>query len=527
MSFLTLPGASFSRSSKGTARATDGSLLTYGANLPRIVPGTGLTSEGGAANLINSSNRLDDTRFWVHTNIVVTPPAADGLMRITETATAGLHRAFNGTSLASDVTRVSAAIDFRPDERSKFKLDLTDNAVGSVTVYYDAATGELTTVVGSSWSGPVSFVEHFGNGLVRVHLSAVRSAGTSATGTAALLNDAGNESYAGDPAKGAWFGRFQINAGPPTSYIETAPEATNLIVDSDMVLGADAGYVIAGTVIQSVVAGAGPQNQTLVRRMQVSAEATVRLEPSYTGGTPGSLYGGSIYIRTRDAASRVVTVEINDAASRTFSAAGTWARFDAVGSHASQPYRWIDLTLAPGDYEIAGQQIEIGPIVTPLIHTAGSAGTRPGLDPVRTADVATAGIEIGRSGTLVAEIIVPPRTGGVRAIVGDPGGIGVPLYINADHGTLSSWNGAVTLVNGEAMASGERYRIALTWEAGRRAICRTASAVVTDGNLVVAQSSIGIGCWGTGSQLNSSIGLVAALPFAVSNTQLQALTEIP
>lgn len=496
--FPELDGDTFTRSSGGTARTEAGELVIFAPGVPRIT-NIGLLSEGGAVNALPQGERPDDTRHWNHTGATFVGRVwqGDGYLFSGGPAAPGMATAMLVVGSAG-ATSLNVGIVAQPSNER-----------------HDVIVNPATGAVISADAGATPFIVPVAGGNI-VHISAVLPSGT----TAAALILAG--------ANGPLFPlQAQINAGGPTSYIPTAPAATNLIEDSDMVLNADAGFVLTGSAIQTVVAGAGPQNQTMVRRIEALEAVSIRLESSYVLGAPGSLYGGSLYIRTRDAASRVVTIEINDAVSDTSNATGGWSRLGVVGSNAIQPYRWIDLTLAPGDYEIAGQQIELGPIITPLIHTAGSAVTRPALDPVRTADVATAGIGIGASGTLVVEIIAPALTGGVRAVIGDPGGTAVPLYVNADAGYLCSWNGSLTLINYEPLTPGEKYRVAITWDAARRAICRTASAVAADGGAILQQASTRIGCWGTGSQLESSIAIVASLPFAVDNTTLQALTVIP
>lgn len=178
------------------------------------------------------------------------------------------------------------------------------------------------------------------------------------------------------PPNGPDLRRFTLKFETMKYFISTEPTKTNFVPNSALV-GSEYPIIPAGNGASTItdIDGTAPDGSLKVRRVNiVGSSKEIRIGDS-TSGTVNTQYTGSVYIRTRDGSTKSATGDVNDVGGFALSITPEWKRFSTTSTNPTEPYRFLDVLLPVGDYEVWGAQIETGGL-TSLIPTTNAAATR-------------------------------------------------------------------------------------------------------------------------------------------------------
>lgn len=147
----------------------------------------------------------------------------------------------------------------------------------------------------------------------------------------------------------------------PLGYLVEAA-ATNYVLHSDFKTGTSGYSFPAGGITDNGVdAGATAVNHVAgARKITVTVDGAVFRLGDTSSGTPGTTYGGGLWIMTADASTKTVTTDVNDDVTRSYSVTGTWKRISTTGTDAASTKRHFDVALPTGTYYVWGGQLQDG-----------------------------------------------------------------------------------------------------------------------------------------------------------------------
>lgn len=518
---------SFTRAAPDAYGLIDGEWTAFGTDEPVIIPGKGMQVYRSFENLLAQSDRLDDTRYWEHgAGATLIDGKWNGIAHLTH---------YNAVTAAG---RVTWAIDFQPDTATIGRFDFYFTPSGgtftrlgaAVVTFADGSTN--VTLDGSAPGGldPIAFAEPIEGGY-RLHLTVTLASG-------------GHASLAVVGADGSLTPRrAQINAGGPRPYQPTAPAATNYLTYSEDDAGAPGAFGDhAPTLDATAIEGGFPCMEAVY--------------PSGTG-TGASVFRGTLVALAAGTYSWGFDIKFSrslgvgetlyvllggdaDIAHLALTAAEVlnpteFTRFEgptgvlASGPASSQIYFYGNNIASPLTVWVKGRQIEGGPISTSPIPTNGSQQTRAALNPVRAADKPTIeGLMMGTSGTLVVDLIAPLTLAETQILFGSTDRPDAYLYLQ--DGVVRSYNHAESsILNTDVvLTAGQRARIGVTWEGGRRVVAANGTVIGSDAGGFSANPDLDIGSYNGGVfQPNTTIWLVTRETEAVSNERLAQMTELP
>ena len=95
-----------------------------------------------------------------------------------------------------------------------------------------------------------------------------------------------------------------------------------------------------------------------VREVTITSVGHIRFG-DLTSGTATTNYAGSVYIKSGDGTSHSAFVDVNDVSGNAKVFKNDWVRLSAIGSHATAPYRFVDVNfLELGVFLLYGIQLE-------------------------------------------------------------------------------------------------------------------------------------------------------------------------
>lgn len=149
---------------------------------------------------------------------------------------------------------------------------------------------------------------------------------------------------------------------------------TNLVTHSDLKTGVSYSFLTGNVTDDGIDAGAvGPNGESGVRKWTVTGTTNTNRWGDLVSGTATVTYGGSIYIRRADGGSGNVTIDVNDMGAKTVTVTPQWQRLDTTGAHATQPYRFVDLSsMAVGAYHLMHVQLEQATDLGDYVQSSGS-----------------------------------------------------------------------------------------------------------------------------------------------------------
>lgn len=135
-------GWTYTRS--GTRFAGDSALTSFGANVPRIVPGSGIRVTSGATNLVLSSGNLGNTTDWAAgiSGTGVTPTVTANFASAPDgtTTAARLQLSLAGGTSTADISRVNQSVAISTATAYVFSVWLRSNDGNTYTCHLDATT---------------------------------------------------------------------------------------------------------------------------------------------------------------------------------------------------------------------------------------------------------------------------------------------------------------------------------------------------------------------------------------------------
>jgi len=248
---------SFTRATNGTYYDYAGILRTAGSGVARFDHrlengawvNKGLLIEEQRTNSIGYSEQFNDA-YWTKINVSVTADnttAPNGLTtadRILETVTSGVHliqRQITGiTSTSSSPITLSFFIKGGLGRTRGFmQLEAEASPFATFRGIFNLST---ETISGSAFNGGVhlsSRIENVGNGWYRISISGYNSiTNGNIYPKFVIMNDSGQDNYAGDTSKGFYFWGAQLETGRfPSSYIATTTVGVTRNQDSVTMTG--------------------------------------------------------------------------------------------------------------------------------------------------------------------------------------------------------------------------------------------------------------------------------------------------
>lgn len=276
---------------------------------------------------------------------------------------------------------------------------------------------------------------------------------------------------------------------------------------------------------------AAPDGTTGARRITLPPTVGIRFGAT-SGGTPGTTYCGSVWLRTTDGSTKSIVADVNDQATATFTVTPTWQRFWQTGTDAVNAYRFFDLQ-APvlADLHVWGVQIEAGAFPSSPIVTTSAAVTRA----AESLLAARAAAELAQ-GTVVCELTA---AGGGMGL-GLANQVAYQAYASgASHNVtilrqasdsglwLQSWNTSAfdAALNTGALANGATAKLAIRWATNNFAACTNGGPILADTTGTPGSPALDGERLGTDAT-NAWFGYLRRLrrlPYPVSDAQLQAL----
>lgn len=256
-------GATLERASAGSMFDDAGMMQIAAADVARFDyhPLThaprGLLIEPAATNTAAYSQVLENGAWLVEgaaitANAVIAPDGAATADKLSETATTGLHRAYNNSAGPIANGLVTVSLFLKSAERAFALLDASDYATGDAKVVVNLADGTLgTPQISGSWSGASAAIEALPNGFFRASVTATKGAGAQAVPIIyTLLDGSGTTSYAGAAGSGLYAWGAQVEVGPvATSYIPTAGGTATRAAD-ELTITVPAGMTTAHCTIE-------------------------------------------------------------------------------------------------------------------------------------------------------------------------------------------------------------------------------------------------------------------------------------
>jgi hypothetical protein len=303
------------------------------------------------------------------------------------------------------------------------------------------------------------------------------------------------------------------------------PQRTNFIFPSDCKNspGDPTFYVLAGSVnIGTVDAASLCPDGTLGPRHVSAASAAVIRSGDTSSGIYSTVYTGSVWIRTTDGSSKSCTLDVNDFTPNNFTATPIWARVSVSGQTGAGPYRFMDIALPVGEYQIWGAQLELGTEPTSYIPTSGATATRAD-------DVLGVALSNGlaQPGTLVADVYQPtpsPPFYPGFAFKGAAGNaLGVYVMPNSGVPTLLLRTGGSNLLELSLGGVSPSHRVAFAWRGSSISACASGGAVTSGSGTLPAVTTLDLGSFD--NRLNGTIRRVRYYPRAMTPAELQAVTK--
>ena len=250
-SFLSLPGATYTRAGAATAETAAGAIINFAANVPRVT-NRGILIEEARTNLALRSAELGVSP-WSLLNATVTANATtapDGTTtadKVVEDATTNPHGIFQSPTVVAGQAYTQSC--FAKAAERDF-LVMTEGNNVTATAVFNLSTGVVSSVTGNG--SPSATITALADGWYRCSLTFTPIA-TPANLQIRASNAASSAAYAGTPGSGifAWGAQFELGAFP-TSYIPTTGAAATRAADRPR----NAVVVNEGTIVVEGVAPA-------------------------------------------------------------------------------------------------------------------------------------------------------------------------------------------------------------------------------------------------------------------------------
>jgi hypothetical protein len=529
--------------------------FTRGSSATRI-NSAGLI-EKETQNLLSGSNDLDNTSYWIHTNLTSVTGGQSGYdgssdaFKIVENTSSGQHN-IQQTIPTNKVQTIS--VYAKAAERNFLHI----NQAGIRIAYYNLSTGALGNVDSNVIDATITDI---GSGWYRCTYTAL-IAYTNCRIGAAISN--GSASYTGDGTSGVLLQDTQVELGlVAQSYIETTtsavyegitddvprvdysgggcpslllePSRTNVVTQSEYIDSFNNFTIGDGSISSTSNYAISPEGVKNATRIVASATGSNYAIKSFTpsSSTTGN-YVCSMYIKSNTSLNQSISFYARGAGFNPITVTPEWQRFVVTGT-GSTNFLNVGITQASGqeniDILVYGAQMEQDvSYVSSYIPTYGTSTTR---------------VQDSCSKTGISELI--GQTEGT--LYWDFETTNTDLYkrLSLNDGTTTNWifvgieistgvcrgyvkdSGTIQAdMIGSTDLTGDRIKLALAYSNNDFALYANGSQVATDSSGTIPSCSrIDVGSQNPASAVNSqsTTNQVILFPTRLTNDQLEELTK--
>lgn len=308
-------------------------------------------------------------------------------------------------------------------------------------------------------------------------------------------------------------------------------QRTNFILNSSP---ATTGFALSGAVADTVSGVLAPDGQLYtVRRVTYPSTGAWRFGDTVSG-TAGTTYTGSVWMKTESGTANML-LDVNDATQKPVTVTQNWQRLDATGVHATDPYRFFDISGGTGQVILFwGAQLEEGSEPSSYIPTEGSQVTRAGdvasisganFSSWYRQDEGTAFIDsasFGDAASIARSIFAATdgSTGNRVELLFNASDD--PQFLNVSGGVITASPGSPTIVSSLLGAQSS-----IAYRQDDFALCADGAAAVVDtsGAVALGVNQLTIGSRLSSLFLNGTVRRIAFWPQRLSNEILQVITQ--